>query len=237
MNLSNGLWLPSQRIAAVGGFGPTPTFVDMSTNSGGVNDVPKTPPGSLQANDILLMFIESANQPGAMGDGYALITSVGIGTPGDVAATSLEVFWKRTNGTEGTVIIPDRGDHTYANIMAVRGCPPSGDPWHAFDELADSKNPGLPFFSPHLPSERGNLFVVAAFAHPIDLGAGQFSGPLNYHELGALTQRANAGTTQGNGGGIGLFTGEQAAIGASRVSVEITPDGTNVASVIIALKG
>lgn len=224
-----------------GGIASPPSFVAThATGSGGTTTRTMAEPIGTEPGDVILLFVESANEIPAfpitgppVDDGWQQLTSIGIGTPADVNAVGLEVFWARAH--RPTAIIPDRGDHAFVTNIGIRGCVPTGNPWHAFDTFADQKQPGVPFFTPHLPSSVGSLFTVGVFAHALDLAGPQFSGFLGYHELTNVTERFNGGTASGNGGGIAIVTGDQIPIGASRFSAEIA-DGAFCASFIISLR-
>jgi hypothetical protein len=88
-----------------------------------------------QANDVALLFVETANQAPTLSTpaGFVQITQQGTGTAGTSGATMLTVFWCRaTSSSQASPVVADSGDHQVAGIITFRGCITTGNPWDVF---------------------------------------------------------------------------------------------------------
>ena len=98
--------------ATPGGGGSAPTFVSASTVSSGTGAITPALPGSMAAGDIILLFVETANQTASIsnqnGGTWTQVTSSpqGTGTAASTSATRLTAFWSRYNGTQGVRQLP-----------------------------------------------------------------------------------------------------------------------------------
>ena len=107
-----------------------PSVVAVGTSATGTGDITPGLPAGHTTNDILLLFVQSNNQAATAPAGYTKLgPSLGIGTAAAAGATRLTVFWKRDGGSETDPTVTDTGDHTLGQIMGIRGCPTSGDPF------------------------------------------------------------------------------------------------------------
>src|SRR3989344_9195390 len=192
-----------------------PTFVACGAMAAGAGAVTPALPTGWQQNDIFLLFVESANQPGAAPSGYTQVTNSpqGTGTAGSTGATALEVFWKRAGASESAPTVADRGNHTDATICAFRGVITTGNPW-------DITNGGVEATSDTSLSATGNTttitdaMVIIATANDIDAAVTTRYSAWANASLTSVTERYDQGTNAGNGGGIGIATGEKASAGA-----------------------
>ncbi len=110
----------SQRIATFNFYitvatASAPTYVAAGSVSSGTGAITPALPGSLATNDILLLFLETANQAISIsnqnGGTWTQVTNSpqGVGTAGGTSATRLTVFWSRYNGTQGAPTTTDSG--------------------------------------------------------------------------------------------------------------------------------
>jgi Peptidase family C25/Propeptide_C25/Concanavalin A-like lectin/glucanases superfamily/Domain of unknown function (DUF2341) len=197
-----------------------PTYVAKSIGmASGTGAITPSLPAGRQTNDILLLFVESANQAisisnqngGTWTEAPDSPQGVGAAPPTD-PATRLAVFWSRYNGTQGNPTVADPGDHAAGIIIAIRGCIASGDP---FDVTAGGTD-GVSDTSGTIPggtTSEDNTLVVVAITSSADATGSEFSGWSNA-DLANLTEQVDNLTTQGNGGGIGVATGEKATAGS-----------------------
>jgi len=89
-------------------------------------------PPSHQADDIGLLFVETANQAPTLSTpaGFVQAAQIGTGTAGTSGATMLTIFWCRATGSsQASPVIADSGDHQVAVIHTYRGCIATGNPW------------------------------------------------------------------------------------------------------------
>lgn len=162
-------------------------------------------------DDLGLLFVETSNQaPGGTWPptGWTVIESIPAGTTNTV----LYVLWQRaTSSAMGNVTITDSGDHQYAVIMTIRGAAKTGNPIHAYLNEAFSATTSPQFSgsciisSNDLTLNTTDFLYILAASWDLDNASPLFSNWIDYFS-GGLQERANAGTTQGNGGGIGIAT-------------------------------
>lgn len=189
-----------------------PTYVGEGSKGDANGDITPSIPAGYAADDILFLFVETANQPvAAPSGGWAAVnTVVGTGSAGSGTATALQVFWKRAGGSESAPTVTGTTNHKTGQIFAWRGCLTSGTPFEAVGgDIGASSTavtiPGLTTLGP----ER---IVIAAVAHGIDSSSGQGSGFAN-GDLANFTTRLNAGGGTLNGGGFVVCSGEKATAG------------------------
>jgi len=214
----------------------TPTWVadGGAVASAGVTSVPV--PAGIQNDDILIMLVEctpadSAGTPGS-GDGWAHIT----GSPrasnfgGGGTHTELAFLWKRTDGTESSVTLPDPADHFLGIMAAFRGCITTGDPWDVVGTQGGATNGTRN--APTVNTTVDNTLVLAVISVA---STGLHSGESNSN-LTNLTERIDVETATGNNGAICLITGELASLGATGAT---TTSGGSLTWIAfhIALKG
>jgi hypothetical protein len=197
-----------------------PTFVAAGAVAGGTGTIKPALPSGLAVGDILLLFVETANQAStisaANGGTWAAVTGSpqGTGTAAATTATRLTAFWSRYNGTQGAPTVSDSGDHQLGRMIAVRGAAASGNPWDVtaggVETTSDTSGS-----IPGATTTVANTLVVAAVAGslPDATGTAQFSGWANAN-LTSLTERTDNSVTAGNGGSLGVATGIKATAGA-----------------------
>ena len=196
------------------------TFVAAGTVASGTGAITPALPAGLQANDILLLFVETANQTSSItnqnGGTWTQVTGSpqGTGTAAATTATRLTAFWSRYNGTQGAPTVSDSGDHQLGRIVAIRGATTAGDPCDvtAGGVEATSDTSGS---IPGATTTVANTLVVAAIATslPDAASTAKFSGWTNA-DLASLTERTDNSVTAGNGGGLAIATGGKATAGA-----------------------
>ena len=211
-----------------------PTFVAAGTVASGTGAITPALPAGIASNDILLLFLETANQAISIsnqnGGTWTAVASSpqGTGTAGGTSATRLTAFWSRYNGTQGAPTTSDSGNHQLGRIIALRGAAASGNPWDVaaggVESTADTSGA-----IPGATTTVANTLVVAAIATalPDASGTANFSSWANTNLVG-LTERTDNTVTAGNGGGLGLATGGKAAAGAyGNTTVTVATSATN----------
>lgn len=192
-----------------------PTFVAASAfTSSGVTATVPIPTGT-EVDDILVLLAETANQAVTPISGWTDITNSpqSTGTTGGSTSTRLTALWKRATAYElSTATATTPAEHIGAVMLAFRGCPSTGDPFNVTAGTVEANN-DTSVAIPGATTTVDECLVVAAVAHYRDIATAQFSGWTNA-DLGSVTEIVDAGTTQGNGGGIGVATGTKASAGA-----------------------
>jgi hypothetical protein len=190
-----------------------PVFVAASaefTSTGAPTAV--LPTGHL-VNDILVLVLQSSNESIATPTGYTQLgPQNGIGTAVTAGSLRMGIFWKRDNGAEVAPTIADSGDHTYGVMLAIRGCPTTGDPFqflgNTFKFTASTTGT-----SPKGVTSVDNMLIMDIFAHAIDSATAQASAAANA-DLSSVTEQFDDSTTDGTGGGIAVVTGIKYVAGA-----------------------
>jgi len=219
-----------------------PTFVAAGSVASGTGAITPALPAGLQANDILLLFLETANQAISIsnqnGGTWAQVTNSpqGYGTAGASNATRLTVSWSRYNGTQGAPTTSDSGNHQLGRIIAIRGATTSGNPWDVTaggtESTADTSGA-----IPGATTTVANTLVVAAIATslPDTSGTTNFSAWANA-DLTGITERTDNTRSAGNGGGLGVATGVKATAGAYTTTSVTCGTASTKAMMSIAIK-
>jgi hypothetical protein len=106
-----------------------PTFVAAGTVANGAGAITPALPAGIVADDILLLFVESAseviflsNQNGGTWT-EAPDSPQSTGAGGGTSSTRLAVFWSRYNGTQGAPTVADPGNHVVTASSVVASVP------------------------------------------------------------------------------------------------------------------
>ena len=220
----------------------SPSFVSCGAYQATKNSnaiIPALPIG-IQSNDILLLFLETANEAitiaNANGGTWTEVTDSpqGTGTAAGASATRLTAFWSRYNGTQGDPTTADSGDHQDGLICAWRGVITSGNPW-------DVTSGGVEATSDTSWSITGdtttvaNTMVIIVGSRMNDSVAAHFSGQTNA-SLTNIAERADAGSIGGNGGGLFVAEGEKTTAGIYDATTVTNGTATVKGFMTIALK-
>lgn len=190
-----------------------PTVVSVGTEFHSTGVPTATLPGTHAANDILLLALQSSNESNiAAPAGYKQLgPQNGIGAAASAGSVKLSLFWKRDGGSESAPTIPDTGDHTYGVMLAIRGCPTTGDPFHFLGnsfKFATSTSGSAAKGSTCID----NCLVMNVWGHAVDSASAQASAETN-SDLSSVTEQFDGSTTDGTGGGIVIATGVKASAG------------------------
>jgi len=219
-----------------------PTFVAAGAVASGINAITPALPSGRATNDILLLFLETANQAISIsnqnGGTWTQVANSpqSVGTAGGSNGTRLTVFWSRYNGTQGAPTTSDSGNHQLGRIIAIRGAATSGNPWDVtaggVESTADTSGA-----IPGATTTVANTLVVAAIATslPDANGTANFSAWAN-SDLTSVAERTDNTTNAGNGGGLGIATGVKATAGAYTTTSVTCGTATTKAMMSIAIK-
>jgi hypothetical protein len=186
-----------------------PTFVALGTPATGIGDVVPGLPTGHTTNDLLLLAVETSAQAVATPTGYTIVPNFPIENA--TATTRLSLFYKFDNGSEAAPTVTDPGDHAYAVIIAYRGV----DTLNPFHQIA-----GLPHATgttsigwAGMKTSIDDCMIVCVASWNID-NAGPLTSAVTNSSLASLSTRQDAGTTDGNGGGLIIIDGTKAARGS-----------------------
>ena len=183
-----------------------PAVRAVGTFAHGTADVTPGLPAGHTTNDILLLFVQSANQTATAPSGWAQLgPASGNGSAAVSGSTRLTVFWKRDGGSETDPTVTDTGDHTAAIVVAISGAQTSGDPFLCIGATRK------PTASTTGTGEGGGTpvdqcMVVQGFGSALSTAAAVFSSWTDA-DLSSVTEQVDNSCTDGVGGGIGVATG------------------------------
>lgn len=169
------------------------------------------------ANDILVLLIETANQPISAPSGWTEVANSpqGTGTAGAIGATALSVFWKRASSSESSVsYLGMGGDHIAAVMVAVRGCATTGTPY----EASNGNSLGTAstnFTFPAVTTLGANRLILMAGSVDTDSSVDQFVSDFTNSNLAFTTKVAGQGVNPGNGGSVACAVGVKVAAGST----------------------
>lgn len=224
----------SAGVTSTSAAGPIPTYVGAGTAASGASTITPTLPGSLQTNDILLMFVETADQAVTVSNQNGLTWTQVTNSPQSAALTTrLTVFWARYDGSAGNPTLSDSGNHGLAIIHAFRGVIATGDPWDVTSGNAEAVLDTSLSATGATTTSTNTLVVIAA---AIDDDSDSFGATWTNANLANIAERSDSGTTQGNDGRLGVVTGEKATAGAYGATTNTLTSASTKAMMTIALK-
>lgn len=191
-----------------------PAVRSVGAIASGVGDITPALGAGHTTNDIILIYVESAQTIATPPTGYAHVADSPQDSAGALAAaTVLSVLWKRHDGSETDPTITDTGNHTMARIVVVSGCITTGDPWDVTSGSTDS----AASTSVSVPGDTttvADTLCLASAAQNLPDGdtTTEFGAPTNA-SLTSLTERIDNTTSAGNGGGLWVVSGVKAAAG------------------------
>jgi predicted CxxxxCH...CXXCH cytochrome family protein len=229
------LWVAIGCLASAVAYGQV-VFQAAGTAANGTNTISPAWPAH-QVGDVALLFVEAAGGQAISlqtANGFVGVLNSPQSTGTGTAGTRLAVFWARaTSSSMPAPVVADPGDHAYGVILTFRGVVESGDPW----DVTGGGSKGTASTSVTVPSittSVANTLVVVAVTKDLDAVAAFASGWTNAN-LTSITERFDAGTNSGNGGGIAVMDGGMAAAGSTGDTTATVTSSVN-AFMAIALK-
>jgi hypothetical protein len=160
-------------------------------------------------NDIALLFIESCGGQAATLStpaGFAAVANSPQATGTTTNGTRITVYWARATSNAMTApTVADPGDHVYARIITYRGVVSTDNPWDVTGgDVKATASTSVTVTG--VTASASNRRVVQVVARDNDSTAAAFSAQTNANLTG-ITERQDAGTTSGNGGGFAVWDG------------------------------
>jgi hypothetical protein len=191
-----------------------PSVVNVGAVASGTGAITPAFPASIAADDILVTVAEcsGATAPGAytLPSGWAHVT----GSPVQEGTnTRLWVIWRRYDGVFTAPSLGDSGDHNVGRMIALRGCPTTGNPWH-ITASAVSATSSTAAVWPGVTTTIPDTLVLEIIATGADVSTAQL-GALTNATYTNITEQMDNWIIAGNGGGIGMVTGEKVTAGAT----------------------
>lgn len=192
------------------------TYVGKSSFASGTGALTVGAVSGVAAGDLLLLFVESANQPVAAPTGYTQVTNspVAIGTAAAAGGVALQVFYAWATGSDSTTSVADSGDHTTAIKMAFRGVSTS-TPFDATPVSGTKATASTSSSYPGITTATANAMVVYASALDLDAASTATTSSQANANLTSITERHDQTVSSGFGGGLVITTGMKATAGAT----------------------
>jgi hypothetical protein len=175
-------------------------------------------PAGWQQDDILLIVVENTGGEGTIAaTGYAHVSSDGTPVSPVVQGvnTQLSVLWKRAGASESGPAVTGPVDHALTQMIAVRGCPLSGNPWNMVGVGSEATSDTSALW-PGVVTTVADTLVLEIIASSQDSATAPLGAtPLTNGNYASITTRMNVGIATGNGGAIGLVSATFAGTGAT----------------------
>jgi hypothetical protein len=197
---------------------------------------PGIPSGTLQ-DDILLLFVETADEFFTVTGGTETWTQVADSPQRVTPDTMLSVYWARSSQDTPTgPSVSDSGNHTIGRMIAFSGAITTGNPW----EVTSGGTEAVSDTTGSITGDTTTIddcMIVAAMATdlPDQNDTTSFSGVAN-GDLASVTERIDNCRNAGNGGCIFAATGELATAGTYGATTVTLEDAAQKAFMTIALK-
>ncbi len=198
-----------------------PTFVATGAQSFGTGDGTPGIPAGTQADDLLLLFAETADQAITNPDS-GVWTEAPSSPANRGGSTRCTVFYAwQTSGGISAPTVPDPGDHIVCVIAAFRGVHTSS-PFNASASGGSVSTSNL-VSSPTVTTTVADCLIVGGDTTSRDQTSTTFhSTTITNANLANNTQRYQQGRADGNGGSLQIWTGEKASagvVGATTISL------------------
>lgn len=196
----------------------------------------------LATDDVICLVVESCAEVAAIELPAAGWTQVvnspqSVGTAAVDPATRLTAWWKRVVTPEADLRTSDPGDHIMGALFWLRGCVATGVPIAI--SAGDTVTPAQTGVTiPGLTTAVANCMVVAIASHHVDTNNSLFtSASWANASLANLTERINNSGASGNGGGIGIVSGEKAVAGVVSATTGLSTTAGVQARLCLAFQG
>jgi hypothetical protein len=208
-----------------------PTLVAVGPLAFSISSTSVNLPSGILNDDLLLMVIESANEPAAAPGIWLDVPSSpqGTGTAGATDATRIKVLYRWYDGTTPDTTITDVGNHFIAQIFALRGVN-KNSPFNASAGSVKTTASTSATY-PSVTTTEADCLVLLMEAHALpDSNSNDVSGYTNA-ALSSITEITDVNKNTGNGGGFSVASGIKAVAGSTGTSTSTT--GTSSKQAII----
>ena len=178
------------------------------------------PTGSNKAiNDVALLIVECSGDDATLdlsSQGFQHVPGSPFTDVPDAAGSKVQILWHRLTTTSlSNITHSDIGDHCFVELLILRNCRKTGNPWH---DIAVTIKSGASssYTFPSVIADTDESYILMIGSHPLGVG-NPFSLPANA-ALSSITQRRNNFTGFGNGGGLAVFDAIKTTIGPTGTS-------------------
>ena len=191
-------------------------------------------PSGVVENDILIMQIEHGGSLANVPSGWAHVT--GSPQTGNVSSNYV-TFWKRAIASEPNPSGMTATDHLVGQITAYRGCPTSGDPWHAVASGTDSNSDTTREMGA-ITTTINDCLILHLVADGSDNVTGQRLWQFLDYAVGTdhAQEASDHWSSDGGGGGVGGYVSELKTAAALAATSTTSDVGNTSYWMTIALK-
>lgn len=192
------------------------TFVGKGAFGSGTASVSATAVSGVQSGDLLLLFVESANQPITAPSGWTQVTNspVAIGTANAAGGVALQVFYQFATGADTSTTVGDSGDHTTCIKLAYRGVDPT-TPFDATPVSGTKTTASTSSSWPSITTVTADAEIILASALDLDLASTTTTSGYTNANLTGLSEQHDQTIAGGFGGGLVIVDGTKATAGAT----------------------
>jgi hypothetical protein len=214
-----------------------PTVVAVGADSGGsASAVTPARPAGTAAGDICVTVAEceGVTAPGAytLPSGWAHIT----GSPVQEGTnTRLWVIWQRWDGVAVAPSLGDAGDHNHGRMVAIRGCPTTGNPWDVASAAVESVSDTSATW-PGVTTTIPDTLILEIVATGADVASTAQLGALTNVAYTSIVEQMDNWVSTGNGGGFGMVSATKATAGATGQSTATLVTASTKALMTVAFK-
>jgi hypothetical protein len=212
-----------------------PTVVAVGAVASSASAITPALPASIAADDILVTVAEceGVTSPGAytLPSGWAHIT----GSPVQEGTnTRLWVIWARYDGVFTAPSLGDAGDHNVGRMIAIRGCPTTGNPWDVAAAAVEATSDTTATW-PGVTTTIPDTLVLEIIATGADIATAQL-GALTNATYTSIVEQMDNWVITGNGGGVGMVSATKATAGATGQSTATMTTASSKALMTVAFK-
>ncbi len=212
-----------------------PQYINKSAFASGTNNITVGTVANAQADDLILLFVESANQAISTPSGYAQVTDSPQSTGSAAAAggVRLACFYRFATGADTTTLITDTGDHTTAIKILIRGV----DTTTPFNATAGSvqSTAATSWTLPSVTTTADNCLIIYGLGLDRDASSTTNVSGFTNSNLSNILELHDQVVTSGVGGGLAVYEGEKATAGSVGTSTITSAASTTAAFLTIAL--
>lgn len=212
-----------------------PTVVSVGAVDSATPWVPGLPAGWAQSDILLIVGEQTGGEPQMAATGYAHVSSGGTPVSPVVQGvnTQLCVLWKRATASESDPTVTGPSNHAVTRMIAIRGCPLSGNPWNVVG-VAASATSDTSLVWPGATTTVADCLVLEIVATGADIGTAQL-GALTNGAYASIVEQMDNWVITGAGGGIGLVSATKATAGATGQSTATLTTASTKAYMTLAL--
>lgn len=212
-----------------------PTFIAKGAFQSGIAALTVPVPTGYRNDDLLLLFVEQANQTVAAPAGWTQVTNSpqGTGTAAAIGGVGVQTFYKIASGAEASVTVADSGDHTTAIMMAFRGA----DPANPIDVTAGSVGAAsTAMVFPSVTTTQANELIVLVAGMDTDAASTTTATGYTNANLTGITEQHDQTITSGVGGGLAIATGLKVTAGSTGTTTATGSTAVTHAYLTIAIR-